>query len=247
MQSSITRFSDRVEDYVNYRPGYPEQIIKILEGKTGLNNNSTIADIGSGTGISSEIFLKNGNKVFAVEPNKKMRRSAELFYHKDSNFTSINGRAEETNLQEHSIDIIFCGQAFHWFNNHETKIEFKRILKPHGHIVLVWNERQENDDFQKEYESLLKKIPEYNVVTHRNISDSDIITFFAPEKMYKRSIQNFQLFDLNGLKGRLQSSSYCPKQGLEHKNLMREIEALFYRFENDGLVKFEYETKIYWD
>src|SRR5665647_2588353 len=138
MKTSTTRFSDRVEYYIKYRPHYSQKFIEILKTKIGLNSNSIIADIGSGTGISSALFLSNGNKVFAVEPNKEMREAAELIYSKESNFASINGTAEQTNLKENSIDIIFRAQAFHWFNTIETKAEFNRILKPNGNIVLVW-------------------------------------------------------------------------------------------------------------
>ena len=246
MKSSTTRFSDRVEDYMKYRPRYPQQIIEILKTKTGLSQNSIIADIGSGTGISTGIFINNGNKVYAVEPNKEMREAAELIYLKESNFISVNGTAEKSNLKEHSIDIIFCGTAFHWFNRNETKIEFSRVLKQNGHIVLVWNLRKEQDDFQEEYESILLKIPEYTDVIHRNISDKDIAEFFSPGVFHKDSLPNFQTLDLDGLKGRLKSSSYCPKEGIEYENLMHEMDRLFHRFEKNGVIKFEYETMIYY-
>ena len=246
MKSSTTRFSDRVEDYIKYRPHYPQQIIEILTNKAGLNHNSIIADIGSGTGISSSLFLKNRNRLYAIEPNKEMRESAELFFLKDENFISVNGTAEQTNLKEHSIDIIFCAQAFHWFNKRETKIEFNRILRKDGHIVLVWNVRKEKSDFQKGYEMILGSIPEYKNVNHRNIAEGEIIDFFSPGIMYKESVPNFQLFNLDGLKGRLKSSSYCPKEGDEYKKLMQEVNDLFYKFEKDRIVKFEYETDIYW-
>jgi ubiquinone/menaquinone biosynthesis C-methylase UbiE len=246
MKTSTARFSDRVEDYVKYRPHYPQQIIELLKNKIELNISSVIADIGSGTGISTGLFLNKGNKVFTVEPNNKMREAAELIYLKESNFISVNGTAENTNLEEHSIDIIICAQAFHWFNISETKNEFKRILKPTGHIVLIWNVRKEKDDFQNCYEMILKSIPEYNDVKHRNISDKEIINFFAPKPMQKESVANFQTLNLNGLKGRLKSSSYCPTEGDEYERLMHELDILFYKFEKDGIIKFEYETKVYY-
>jgi len=246
MKTSTTRFSDRVEDYIKYRPHYPQQIIEILKANINLDTQSIIADIGSGTGISSALFLNNDNKVFAVEPNREMREAAELIYLNESNFISIDGKAQQTTLQQHSVDIIFCAQAFHWFNTTETKIESARVLQPKGHIVFVWNIRKDENDFQKEYEAILKKIPEYNKVTHKNILDDDIINFFTPKNMNKKTVSNLQVFDLAGLKGRLQSSSYCPKEGKAYQSLMNEIEKLFHKFENDGFVQFEYDTNIYW-
>jgi SAM-dependent methyltransferase len=246
MKATSTRFSDRVDDYIKYRPGYPEQIIEILANKIGLNQNSIIADIGSGTGISTNLFLKNGNKVFGVEPNKEMRESAELIFGANSSFISVNGTAEKTNLKERSIDLIFSAQAFHWFNANDTKKEFERILRPGGYIVIVWNVRKENDGFQKEYESILKSIPEYNAVTHKNITDKEMSDFFAPASMQKLVLPNYQELNLDGLKGRLKSSSYCPKEGFEFERIMREIELLFYRFEKQAVIKFEYDTNVYW-
>jgi ubiquinone/menaquinone biosynthesis C-methylase UbiE len=246
MKSATTRFSDRVDDYIKYRPGYPQKIIEVLTDEVGLTQHSIIADIGSGTGISTGLFISNGNKVYAVEPNKEMREPAELFYSENKNFICINGAAEQSNLKEHSINIIFCGTAFHWFNRNETKIEFNRILKPNGHIVLVWNVRKEQDDFQKGYEMILKSIPEYNEVMHRHGLDKEIIYFFSLRTIHKETVPNSQTLNLDGLKGRLKSSSYCPKEGIEYENLMHEMDTLFHKFNKNGVIKFEYETIIYW-
>jgi SAM-dependent methyltransferase len=246
MKISIKRFSDRVEDYVKYRPAYPIHVVSILKNKFVLDEFSIIADIGSGTGISSKLFIDNGNKVYGVEPNKQMREAAELFFLENKNFVSISGTAEETNLPNKSIDLIFSGQAFHWFDKNSAKKEFNRILKKEGHIVLAWNERDEKDDFQKEYEKILQQIPEYAEVNHKNISDDQISTFFSPAKMHKESIENLQIFNLESLKGRLRSSSYFPKQGKLHENIVRQVEGLFYKFEKNGVINFLYETNIYW-
>ena len=176
-----------------------------------------------------------------------MREAAEFVFETNSNFISVNGTAEKTNLRELSVDIIFSAQAFHWFNSNKTKKEFISILKPDGHIVLVWNVRKENDGFQREYESILKSIPAYNDVTHRNITDKEILEFFAPKPMQKLSLPNYQVFNLDGLKGRLKSSSYCPKEGSENERIMRQIELLFYKFEKEGVIKFDYETNVFWN
>lgn len=210
-KTSTTRFSDRVDDYVKYRPSYPRELLSILKRKIGFDDSYVIADIGSGTGISAQLFLDNGNKVYAVEPNYEMRAAAESFLSKNKNFISIDGSAENTGLESHSLDIIFCGQSFHWFDRHLAKTEFSRILKKDGHIVLAWNVRLQNDDFQRQYEEMLQQIPGYNEVHHKNITDSDVMDFFSPQTMNKEGVENFQTFNLEGLKGRLQSSSYFPK------------------------------------
>jgi len=149
------RFSDRVTDYVNFRPSYPAEIVAILKTECRLNDDSIIADIGSGTGKLTELLLKLQLTVHAVEPNREMREAAVILLSSNAHFSSIEGAAEATDLADHSIDLITVAQAFHWFNLDETKKEFERILKPDGHIALLWNERNTTLPFQKEYDQML--------------------------------------------------------------------------------------------
>ena len=113
---SAQRFTTRVESYIKYRPGYPAEVLELLRSECGLINEAIVADIGSGTGILSELILKNGNGVFGVEPNEAMRTAAEQLLQGYPGFTSINGSAENTTLPEDSVDLITAGQAFHWFD-----------------------------------------------------------------------------------------------------------------------------------
>jgi len=243
---STKRFSNRVEDYIKYRPSYPVEIIETLEKHIGLSKEKIIADVGSGTGISSEPFLKNGNLVYGVEPNKEMREAQENILSGYPRFESVNGTAENTNLKENSIDIIFCGQAFHWFDKKKTKDEFDRILKDKSNIILVWNSRSKRSVFLNEYEKVLyTQIEAYKNVNHRNIQDSEIAEFFNPKPLKVLELVNQQKFDLEGLKGRLKSSSYCPKEGEAFKSLMKRIDRLFEKYQNNDEVLFEYETKMY--
>jgi ubiquinone/menaquinone biosynthesis C-methylase UbiE len=124
---------------VKYRPSYPGSIINLLESECGLTRATIVADVGSGTGFMSELFLRLGNKVFGVEPNAEMRAAGERLLAKYPSFVSVNATAEATALPNQSIDLIVAGQAFHWFERAPTKLEFKRILKPGGWVVLVWN------------------------------------------------------------------------------------------------------------
>ena len=120
------RFSDRVENYVKYRPGYPPALLDCLRQVCGLTPAAVIADVGSGTGILSELFLKNGTPVFAVEPNDDMRQAAELRLGHYPNFASVAGTAETTMLSDRSVDLVTAGQAFHWFDVSQAKAEFAR-------------------------------------------------------------------------------------------------------------------------
>lgn len=241
--NQLERFSNRVENYIKYRPGYPEQIIDFLKN-TGLTSDSVVADIGSGTGISSEMFLKNGNKVIGIEPNKAMREAAETLLKNYPKFESIDGNAEKTGIIENSIDFIVAGQAFHWFDVDNAKKEFKRVLKPSGYVVLIWNEKDNKSEFGIEYEKILDLYgSDYQQVKHANIDKSVFETFFASYQL--ELFNNYQVFDFDSLKGRLLSSSYIPLEGDENKKMLEQLEELFDKYNLDGKIKFAYTTKVY--
>jgi ubiquinone/menaquinone biosynthesis C-methylase UbiE len=241
------RFSDRVEDYIKYRPHYPTGMVYVLTAEMGLRREWIVADIGSGTGISSIPFLDNQNTVYAVEPNKEMREAAEVLFKDKAGFKSVDGSAEKTTLPANSVDLIFCGQAFHWFDPKATKIEFQRILKKTGHILIAWNRRSDDTSFQKSYENMLIELaPEYKQVTHAQIQMSDLESFFSPKSFQTRDLYNAQTLDLAGLKGRLMSSSYCPKSGKAFDALMAATEQLFERYKDNGFVTLKYITNLFW-
>ena len=246
--SPSRRFSSRVENYIKYRPGYPSAVIDTLASECGLTEKSIVADIGSGTGILSELFLKHGNPVFGVEPNREMREASERLLKQHPNFTSVNGTAEATTLANGSVDFITAGQAFHWFDRNQARREFARILKPNGWVVLIWNDRQTDaSSFLREYEELLQKYgTDYQQVNHRNIDTEAITAFFAPQLFTRREFENQQVFDMEGLTGRLLSSSYAPEPGHpNHQPMLEALRAVFDRYQAGGKVTLGYATTMY--
>lgn len=246
MEDSTKRFSNRVENYVKYRPHYPKEIITFLAEAIELTPECIIADIGSGTGISTELFLQNGNKVYGIEPNKEMREAGEKYLEKYEKFISVAGTAEDTLLESDSMDIIVCGQAFHWFDTDKCKIEFTRIIKNNGYVVLMWNERNTNNStLLSDYDSLIKKFgTDYDKVCQKDEQVNENIKIFFDARGYKiKFISNYQLFDFEGFKGRLLSSSYVPA---ENEEMITELKELFDKYQKDGVVKFEYDTNIYY-
>ncbi|HEV3325128.1 MAG TPA: class I SAM-dependent methyltransferase [Puia sp.] len=244
--NSTTRFSDRVEDYVKYRPHYPAAILSYLQDTYSFSSQWAVADIGSGTGISTEMFLENGNKVYAVEPNAEMRSKAEELLSGYLGFFSLNASAEATGVPPSAVDLIVAGQAFHWFDPVRTRPEFVRIARPGAVVALIWNERLVLSGFEQDYESfILRNAADYQTINHKNITDLQIGEFFHPQPFLLRSFDNEQLFDLEGLKGRLLSSSYIPKGGPGFMKMIRELEKLFARHRSGGKVRVGYETKVY--
>jgi len=248
MESDPTlRFSSRVEDYIRYRPSYPRDVIHWLERACGLSPQSRVADIGSGTGILAGLFLDHGCEVFGVEPNEEMRHAGERILAEEARFHSVAGRAEATTLPANSFDFVTAGQSFHWFEPDAARTEFRRILKPGGWVVLVWNERLVTDGFLAAYEELLHRYsPDYASVDHRRIDSKALGAFFGHDNWMSETFQNYQDLDWAGLTGRLLSSSYAPQQGSpNYQPMMDELAGLYEAWQKYSWVRIAYDTKVY--
>ena len=241
------RFSNRVADYIKYRPRYPADLIPLLAREIGLEKAWRIADIGSGTGISSEPFLRHGNTVIAVEPNAEMRQAAESLLKSYSGFVSIAGTAEATTLDNGFANMIVAGQAFHWFDRAGCRLEFARILMPPGWVALIWNRRSTDaTPILRDYERLLNTHGvDYAKVRHDNIATEALSAFYGGPFEY-RVLPKEQVFDFEGLRGRLLSSSYVPAEGQAgFEPMIEDLARLFQEHEQAKRVRFEYETDIY--
>lgn len=248
MLDPTRRFSSRVENYLKYRPTYPPAIIPLLETECGLNPESVIADLGSGTGLLTELFLKNGNPVFGVEPNLEMRVAGEKELAMYPRFSSVNGAAEATTLADHSVDFVVAGQAFHWFSRQAARAEFLRISQPGGWVMLVWNGyRVESSPLMTAYQDLVVRFGTDYSEVRREVVGCDVESFYAPGSCECARFEFQQVFDYEGLKGRLLSASYAPEP--DHPNydaMLREVRKVFEANQKDGKVVFEYETELYY-
>ncbi|MES2477292.1 MAG: class I SAM-dependent methyltransferase [Verrucomicrobiota bacterium] len=244
----LSRFSDRVENYIKYRPGYPPEILRLLEERCRLSRHTRVADIGSGTGILTEMFLRSGMAVDAVEPNIEMRKAAENLLGSLAGFASHDGCAEQTGLEAESVDLIVAAQAFHWFDRPRAKAEFRRILAPGGWVALIWNDRETaTTPFLKRYEELLHGLrTDYPAINHMNISAEVLGEFFAPNRFETATFRNAQSFDFEGLRGRCLSSSYVPNVGQAgHDEMLAELKEIFDTHQVDGQVEFRYTTQVH--
>lgn len=242
------RFNDKAEKYEKYRPSYPKESLEIIQEQChlALNNNIFIADIGSGTGKFTELLLEKDCNVYAIEPNDNMREIAEAKFIDNPNYNSINSNAENTGLDDNSVDLITVAQALHYFDIEKAKDEFKRILKSNSKVVLLWNFRYRESDFMKEYEKIVY-----------TFHSKDLQPTFAQDKMnesvynklfseYKDfSIPYTQELDFNDLWGRVLSSNHAPKKNDPNYNkLYKNIKELFDKYQHNKKIKFEYHTKV---
>lgn len=249
MKDSTRRFSDRVDNYIKYRPSYPMDVSNLLKEQCSLTERTVIADIGSGTGIFTKLLLENGNQVYAIEPNDEMRQAAERLLKAFPGFVSINAPAEATSLESDLVDIITSAQAFHWFDIEKAKAEFNRILHSGGWVVLIWNERKtDSSEFLAAYESFLHKYAtDYSLVNHVNVDNEIFAEFFSSGTFKTAAFENSQHFDYEGLKGRLLSCSYAPDSDRpEYESMLCELENMFHTYADNGRIIFEYQTMVYY-
>jgi SAM-dependent methyltransferase len=244
-----TRFTDRVEAYLRYRPSYPTELLDLLESVCGLGSPLPIADIGSGTGILTRLFLKRGHQVIGVEPNRAMRLAAERSLSEFESFTSVEGTAENTTLADDCVHSIVSAQAFHWFHRGNSRTEFGRILCPSGWVAIVWNDRRKSTTpFLRAFETLLLRHgTDYELVDHTRVSQQEMTEFFGPAGFSAARFDNHQVLDYEGLQGRLESSSYTPQAGTAaHGSMIEDLQRLFETHHSAGTVSLDYDTLVYY-
>ena len=136
MRDPTRRFSMRAVNYARYCPGYPAGVLDLLRKVCGLMREFGLADVGSETGILSQLFSEHGNRVLGVEPNDEMRKVANRLLSGYGHFASLAATAEAITLPDRSTDFVVAGQAFHWFDAEKTRAAFVRVLRPGGWTVL---------------------------------------------------------------------------------------------------------------
>jgi SAM-dependent methyltransferase len=217
-----------------------------LSERGAFENSTVVADIGSGTGLLTELLLDGGARVYAVEPNPAMRHAAEQRLDHRPRFSSVAGCAEDTTLHENAIDLVTAGQAFHWFDVEAARREFVRILRTDGWVLLVWNARAvDRSPFARDYESLLlEHCPSYREIPGRGQGTDRLERLF--ERWDEATLDNAQVFDFEGLRGRLASSSFALRpHDRGYAELISALFELFERHQKDGRVEFVYDTRLY--
>ena len=245
---STSRFSDRVDDYVRYRPDYPPALLDWLQREQGVDSGWHVADVGAGTGISSKMFLDAGYRVTAVEPNAPMRAAAEHWLQAYAGFAAVDGRADATGLPAASVDLVAVAQAFHWFDEETTRREFARILRPRGLAAIWWNSRRlTGTRFLEGYEALLQTWgTDYTSVAERYADDARMRAWFGDGYRGSASFEHSQRLDFEALRGRLMSSSYAPQAGHpRHEPMLHALRELFDASAAHGTISFDYDTRIF--
>jgi SAM-dependent methyltransferase len=243
---STGRFTVRADDYSKYRPGYPHRIIGILEREVGLTRDQTVADIGSGTGLLTKLFLENGNRVFGVEPNYRMRYHAEENLVRFPRFVSVKGTAEHTSLGARSINLVVVGQALHWFDPDGTATELARISRPNGSLCIVYNEIRKGSKVMRAFQDVIDKNEGRRKSTPK-VGARYSRRFFEGGRFSRFILTNEQTLDFEGLVGRLLSGSHMPTRDEPRRlrKLERDVRWLFDSFQENGRIRLLYDTRLF--
>lgn len=156
-------FSKLAKTYI-HRTGYSHAVILELSRRAHLNPTQIVTtDVGAGTGKLTEDLVTLGFKGWAIEPNGSMR-SEGIRLLGNHPFLWLAGSAEATTLPDACVDLVLMGSSFHWVDPEQALKEFRRILKPEGFFIALWNPRNvEADPLQKEIEEWI-----YRAVPHLN-------------------------------------------------------------------------------
>lgn len=246
--NSKDKFTNKVEDYVKYRPSYPQELIEFLVEEVGLSKNSIVADVGAGTGILTKLLASKVGKIFAVEPNLNMRVACIQYCSDIGNFAAVDGSAEETKLPDKSVDFVTAAQAFHWFDRQKTRAEFQRILKTNGKVILIWNSRVPESELVKENAELCRMLcPEFvGFSGGSDVSPEVYSDFFRNGYCEYRVFDNDRSLSLESFIGRSMSASYAPSEKDDtYKPFVDGLIKLFQKYSVDGRLLLPNKTRCY--
>jgi len=246
--TNTEKFTGLAQVYRKYRPGYPDELFDYLKNTLGLNPKSRTAEVGSGTGIFTGLLLAHGlREIYAVEPNADMRAVAENELGAKKGFHSVDGCAEATGLEDHQFDFIFAVQAFHWFDQPLFREECRRILKPGGKVVIIWNSRVDGPVTQETYEVCRHCCNSFEGFSGGlpKSGDEAVNRFFDGNYLF-REFANPVLMNREEFVGRHLSSSYAPREGdAGYQAFIEGVRDIFDRHAVDGGIIWEAAARSY--
>lgn len=234
------RFSRTVDDYVRYRPDYPEALIDFVIEDAGLSAGGVVVDVGCGTGISSRQLAARGLTVIGVDPNEAMLAAARAAGGPEG-LSYRRGDAETLEGIERA-DAIVGGQAFHWIDLDRALPRFAELLPEGGRVIAFWNLRDSSDPLMAAYDALLREwSPEYESVGAEPRAKA-VASHPGLKDLRRREFPHSQPLDRDGFHGRAWSSSYVKNVVEDRAGFDRALDALLDRHATDGQIAFVYRS-----
>jgi ubiquinone/menaquinone biosynthesis C-methylase UbiE len=198
-------FGAAADVYERARPSYPPAAVDWIVERARLEPGRTLVDLGAGTGKLTRLLRPSGVRLIAVEPVPEMR--AKLL-EAVPGIEAIDGTAESLPFADASVDVVTVAQAFHWFDLERALPELRRILRPDGLLVLVWNERDLADPLQLALEELL--------VSHRSAPSA------RAEGTWRDPLARSPLF------GELETRRFAHRQQFTRQDLVDRVHSTSY-------------------
>lgn len=229
-------------DYERARPGYPPEAVTWLCDALRLGPGRRVVDVGAGTGKLTRELVATGASVVAVEPSAPMR--AELVAAvPDAEVHAAT--AEGLPLPDATLDAVTAAQSFHWFDAPRALPELHRVLRPDGHLGVVFNRRDLRAPEQAALDELLAP-DRGDTPSWASDAWEAMLTgsrWFAPARLHL--VPHRQQLDAAGLRARVLSISFvAPLTGPRRERVLRGLDELVARFATDGRVTLTYLTEV---
>lgn len=235
------------EDYDRGRPGWPAEIVGLLD----LPASATVLDLAAGTGKLTRVLLSAFRKVIAVEPQAA---SLRVLAARSPDAEALEGTADRIPLGSASVDAVFVGQAFHWFGNAVALGEIARVLQPRGALVLLWNVpgRPWQPSIATVEDFLLPRAPDEAMtgvdpldlsLRHASGEWREAFRSSPFEELREVRLPNPQVLDRDGLVAYFASMSWIADlPDADRLDLLDNVRSLL----GDGDYHREWETVVYW-
>jgi SAM-dependent methyltransferase len=230
-------FDRAAVQYERARPGYPPALLDLLP----LPANAEVLDLGAGTGKLTRVLVKRYRRVIAVEPLDGMRAILDNVVPEAE---SQAGWAESIPVPDASVDGVFAGQAFHWFNNDEAVAEIARVLRPGGVLCLVWNEGVDPSPLPRDYRAYLETLhaPTLDIV-RAGPTASEILGRGPFGPVETATVPHDQVQDRDGVLDFARSVSWIAHRPDEERvEIMRKLDGLL----GDGPFAFPMKSEVTW-
>jgi ubiquinone/menaquinone biosynthesis C-methylase UbiE len=230
------------DDYERGRPGYPADAIEFLVQELNVGAGTRVLDLAAGTGKLTRQLVPTGAELVAVEPVAGMRRK---LVESASGVKALAGTAEAIPLADGSVDAVFCGQAFHWFDGDRALAEIHRVLRPGGGLALIWNVRDETVEWERRLSELMKRhqaeAPRKRWGRWRDAFERTEL--FTP--LRERKFVHEQKGDVDTMLARVASISFVSALPDEQRaRFLGEVRALVEPYGSPLVM--HYRTEVYW-